>query len=64
MRKFRFIKRIAPVQSPINFLTPLDTCPPIRCFQWPGEPEIVADHPGLGHRDAQPTASPKDSALN
>ena len=66
MRKFRFIKKIAPAQGPINFLAPLDTCPPIRCFQWPGEPEITADHSRLEHHDidAQQIASPKDSALN
>lgn len=44
MRKYRFIKKIAPVESPINFLEPLNTCPPIRYFHWPGEVEVSAEN--------------------
>lgn len=35
MRKFRFRYRDVMFESPINFFSPLATCPP-RCFSWPG----------------------------
>jgi len=66
MRKYRFIKKIAPAEGPINFLEPLSTCPPVRNFHWPGDLENLNDSPRPNEAVPQngATASAKISVLN